>query len=140
MKKTLRIGALAAALLFTLSLPSFGQGRIATISLQKVFDNYWKKAEADAALQEKGAELDKELKGMIEDYRKSRDDFQKLQESASDLVVAAEEREKRKKAAEASPSVKASRPSRASAARPPPRWMKENARCATRSWPKSEPP
>jgi Skp family chaperone for outer membrane proteins len=101
MKKTLRIGALAAALLFTLSLPSFGQGRIATISLQKVFDNYWKKAEADAALQEKGAELDKELKGMIEDYRKSRDDFQKLQESASDLVVAAEEREKRKKAAEA---------------------------------------
>lgn len=101
MKRILLTAALASALLLGLSLPSYGQARIATISLQKVFENYWKKAEADAALQEKGAEMDKEMKSMVEDYRKTRETYQKLQESASDQVVAADEREKRKKAAEA---------------------------------------
>ena len=75
--------------------------RIALIDLQKVFDGYWKTKEADAALKEKAAEMDKQYKSLAEDWQKARDEFQKLATSANDSAVSADERDKRKKSADA---------------------------------------
>ncbi len=83
-----------------LTLPAMGQNKIATIDLRKVFDNYWKRQEAEAALKKRGGDLDKELKGFMDDYKKLQDDYNKLLESANDQSVTPAEREKRKSAAE----------------------------------------
>ncbi|HZV35795.1 MAG TPA: OmpH family outer membrane protein [Verrucomicrobiae bacterium] len=91
-------GLLLACLL---TLPALGQTqKIATIDLRKVFDNYWKRQEAEAALKKRGADFDKELKGFMDDYKKLQDDYNKLLESANDQSVTPEEREKRKTAAQ----------------------------------------
>ena len=101
MNKSLGKIAFLTLLLTTLAVPAFGQVRTATIDLRKVFDNYWKRKEADAQLKERTKEMDKDMKGLIDDYKKLKDDYQKLQSSATDVAVAADERDKRKKAADA---------------------------------------
>ncbi|TAL07362.1 MAG: OmpH family outer membrane protein [Verrucomicrobia bacterium] len=79
---------------------AFGQARIATVDLRKIFDGYWKKKQAMAAMTERGADLEKEAKGLRDDFAKAREDYQKLQSASNDQAVSSEEREKRKKAAE----------------------------------------
>jgi len=83
-----------------MAVPALAEQRIAIIDLRKVFDNYWKRQQAEAALKSTGAEMDKELKGLQEDYQKAQDDYKKLLESANDQSVTSEERDKRKTAAE----------------------------------------
>jgi outer membrane protein len=95
--KKISLGLMLATML---SMPAMAQGRIATIDLRKVFDNYWKRQQAEAALKERGAGMDKELKGFMDDYKKTQDDYNKLLEKANDQSVTPEEREKRKLAAE----------------------------------------
>jgi outer membrane protein len=84
-----------------LSVPVMAESRIATIDLRKVFDNYWKRQQAEAALKERGAELDKEYKSMIDDYNKLKEDYNKIIASSNDQSVTQEERDKRKSSAEA---------------------------------------
>ena len=92
---------LAAVLAGVLTGSAWAQSRIATVDLRKLFDGYWKTKQADAALKERAADLDKEYKGLREDYQKSKEEYQKLLAGANDQAVAAEERDKRKQAAEA---------------------------------------
>ena len=101
MKKTISTFVLATIFLAGLTSPAFAQGKIATVDLRKVFDNYWKTKEADSALKDRAAEMDKEFKDLTEDYKKSKDEYTKLQAQANDQAVSADEREKRKNAAEA---------------------------------------
>lgn len=77
-----------------------GQGRLATIDLRKTFDNYWKTKQADASLKERAADMEKEHKNMLEDYRKAREEYQKMLSGANDQAVSQDERDKRKKTAE----------------------------------------
>jgi outer membrane protein len=79
---------------------ALGQGRIATIDLQKIFDSYWKTKQADGSLKERAADMDKEFKNMVSDFEKVKDEYQKLLNSASDQEVSQDERDKRKKGAE----------------------------------------
>ncbi|SRR5581483_2749561 len=88
-------------LLSFLALPVLGQNRIATVDLRKVFDNYWKRQQAEAAIKERGTELEKEDKAYQDDFAKAKDDYAKLVAAANDQSVTPEEREKRKTAAEA---------------------------------------
>lgn len=74
--------------------------RIATVDLRKVFDNYWKRKQADAAVKERAASMEKEHTSMLADYRKSREEYQNVLASAQDQAVSSEEREKRKRAGE----------------------------------------
>ncbi len=74
--------------------------KIATMDLKRVFDNYWKTKQADATLKERAMDFDKARKGIIEDYQKSNEDYKKLIESANDVAVSSEEKEKRKQYAE----------------------------------------
>ena len=82
------------------ALSASAQGRIATVDLGKIFDGYWKTKQAEAALKDRAADLEKEHKGMVEDYKKGPEEYQKLLASANDQAVSAEEREKRKQSAE----------------------------------------
>src|SRR5262245_53736184 len=77
------------------------QTRLATIDLRKVFDDYHKTKTADAALKDAASELDNERKYTIEGYTKAKEEYEKALPSAGDQAVSADEREKRKKAAEA---------------------------------------
>lgn len=83
-----------------LTAPAFGQSRMATVDLRKLFDNYWKTKQADAALKERAGELDKSHKDMLDDWKKAKDDYAKLLADANDGAVSSEEKDRRKKAAE----------------------------------------
>lgn len=76
------------------------QGRIATIDLRKVFDGYWKTKQADGSLKERAADMEKEHKNMLEDYKKARADYQELVTGAADQAVGQDERDRRKRSAE----------------------------------------
>src|SRR3954463_16136267 len=79
---------------------ALGQGRIATIDLNKAFSNYWKKKEAEATLKDEQADMEKEYKNYVEDVKKSKTDYQKQLDDANDQAVSSEEREKRRKLAD----------------------------------------
>ena len=69
------------------------------IDLRKVFDNYYKTKQADANLKDEAADLEKQRKGMIEEYKKGEDEWKKLLDKSNDQAIAAEERDKNKQAA-----------------------------------------
>lgn len=79
---------------------ALAQSRMATIDLRKVFDNYWRTKQADIALKDRAADMDKDYKGLVDDWKKSKDEYQKLLTAANDQAVSPEEREKRRKSAE----------------------------------------
>ncbi len=88
------------ALLAVLSVPALAQtGKIGTVDMRKLFDGYWKTKQAEAALNDRKAELDKEDHGFIDDLKKSKDEYQKLLDGANDQAISADERDKRKQAA-----------------------------------------
>lgn len=76
------------------------QTRVATVNLRKLFDNYWKTKQADSAFKDRAADLEKERKSMLEEWKKSREDYQKFLTEANDQTLSVEERDKRKKSAE----------------------------------------
>jgi len=98
---------LIGRMVLTMALAGFcgagaqAQTRIATIDGKKVTNGYWKTKEALAALKDRREDLLKELKGLSDDIKKGQEDYKKLIEDANDQAVSPEEREKRKKAAEA---------------------------------------
>jgi len=100
MKSLLRKIVPALLLISLMSASALGQGRIVTVDLRKVFDNYWKTKQADAALKERAADIEKEHKNMLDDWKKAKDDYQSLLTEANNQTLSLEEREKRKKSAE----------------------------------------
>lgn len=101
MKNTVKLILATAALVLVLgATTASAQGRIATVDLKKLFDSYWKTKQADVALKDRGAELEKEFKGMMEEYTKSKDDYKNLTAATTDPAMSDSEREKKKKEAE----------------------------------------
>src|SRR5271157_3346688 len=94
-------GRIVPALLLTLMMSSSGwaQGRIATVDLRKVFDNYWKTKQADAALKDRAADLEKDHKSMLDEWKKAKDEYQGMLTEANNQTLSLEERERRKKSA-----------------------------------------
>jgi outer membrane protein len=91
---------IASGLLFGLAGSLQAQPKIATVDLRKIFEGYYKTKQADAQLRERGADAEKQYKGMLDDYQKANEDYKKLVESANDQAVSSEERDRRKKSAE----------------------------------------
>ena len=92
----------ALLLAFTMIAPvGAAEQKIGLIDLKRVFDGYYKTKQADTQLKERVADSEKVLKGMVEDYQKAQEDYKKLIDSSNDQAVSADEREKRKKNAEA---------------------------------------
>ena len=100
MKSPLRKIVPALLLTFLMCASVWGQGRIATVDLRKVFDNYWKTKQADAALKDRAADIEKEHKSMLEEWKKAKDEYQAALTEANNQNLSIEEREKRKKSAE----------------------------------------
>lgn len=90
--------ALMAASLLTAAVRA--DVKIAVIDLKRVFDNYWKRKQAQAQIDDQKADFEKKFKGMLDDYQKANDEYKKLIDSANDQAVAGDEREKRKGSAE----------------------------------------
>jgi outer membrane protein len=82
------------------SVPAFGQTKIATVDLTKLFHDYYKTKLASAAIQQRADELDKDYGSMAADLKKRSDDYQTLLESANDQAVSQEERDRRRQAAD----------------------------------------
>jgi outer membrane protein len=100
MKKSLY--SLAWLLALTLGLTTaHAQPKIATINLEKAFDGYYKTKQASTVLQERGADYEKTYKGYLDDYEKANEEYKKLLDSANDQAVSTDERDRRKKLAEA---------------------------------------
>jgi outer membrane protein len=99
MKRVLRFVLPAILLMSVFSGPALAQQKIATVDMRKLFDGYWKKKQAETALNDRKAELDKEDRGFLDNLQKTRDEYQKLLDSASDQAISADERDKRKQAA-----------------------------------------
>src|SRR5579872_2905591 len=87
-------------LAFLLAMPAMAQERIATVDMGRVFDKYWKKKEAEAAILQRAEEWKKRLKDLMDDYKKIQEDYVKLRDSANDQSVTPAERDKRKNQAE----------------------------------------
>ena len=60
MRNILRTILPAVLLLTFLSGSALAQSKIATVDLQKLFDNYWKTKQAQAAIQDRVAQLAKD--------------------------------------------------------------------------------
>lgn len=101
MKSPLLRALLLSTLLVALAVPVQAQQKLGCVDLKKLFDGYWKTKQADANLKEQAGGLEKKKKEMVDDYQKAQDEYKKLLDSANDQAVSAEEREKRKKTAEA---------------------------------------
>jgi outer membrane protein len=78
---------------------ALAQTKIATVDLNKLFDNYYKTKLAQAAIQERAAELEKDDKSMKDALKNGEDDYKTLLEQASDQAVSPEERARRQQAA-----------------------------------------
>ena len=83
-----------------LSGSALAQTKVATVDLKKLFDNYYKTKLAQASIQERAAQLDKDDKSMKDDLKKGGDDYQALVQQANDQALSAEERDRRKQAAD----------------------------------------
>jgi outer membrane protein len=83
-----------------LSGSALAQSKIATVDLKKLFDNYYKTKLAQASIQERAAQLDRDDKSMKDDLKKGSDDYQQLLQQANDQALSAEERDRRKQSAD----------------------------------------
>ena len=97
--KLLRTTVLTILLLAFLSVPALAQTKIGTVDLRKLFDGYWKTKQAQAVLNDRKTQLDKDDKSMRDDLKKASEEYQKLLEQANDQAISADERDKRKQAA-----------------------------------------
>jgi len=79
------------------ALPLQAQTKMGVVDLKKVFDGYWRTKQADGQLKERASDFEKARNGLIEDYKKSNEEFRKASETANDPAVSADERERRKK-------------------------------------------
>ena len=100
MKSPLRNIVPALLLVFLMTGSAWGQSRIATVDLRKLFDNYWKTKHADAALKDRAADIEKEHKNMLDEWKKAKEEYSTLLSEANNQTLSLEEREKRKKSAE----------------------------------------
>lgn len=95
------VTALVALSLFAAAPLRAAETKIGLIDLKRIFDGYYKTKQADTQLKERVADSEKVMKGMLDDYQKAQDDYKKLIDSSNDQAVSSEERDRRKKTAEA---------------------------------------
>jgi outer membrane protein len=100
MRNILRTIFPALLLMTFLSGSALAQTKIATVDLKKLFDNYYKTKLAQASIQERAAQLDKDDKSMKDDLKKGGDEYQQLLQQANDQALSAEERDRRKQSAD----------------------------------------
>jgi outer membrane protein len=74
--------------------------KIASVDMKKLFDGYWKTKQATTLLDKERADAVKNLKGMADDIDKAMADYKQLLAQNDDPAISADERAKRKQAAD----------------------------------------
>jgi outer membrane protein len=87
-------------LVTVLSSPALAQTKVATVDMRKLFDNYWKTKRAQASIQERAVQLDKDDASMKADLKKAADEYQQLLTQAKDPAISSDERANRQKDAD----------------------------------------
>jgi outer membrane protein len=106
MKKVFHITTAAAVALALCSIGSQTSAgapadqKIATVDLDKVFNQFYKKQRADLKFKQEAADMDKERKDMVDAGKKQETEWQSLVDKAEDQAASADERAKSKAAAE----------------------------------------
>ncbi len=100
MKIILRTILPAILLMALMGSTALAQTKIATVDLKKLFDNYYKTKLAQANIQERAAQFDRDDKGMKDDLKKGGEEYQKLLQQANDQALSADERDRRKQSAD----------------------------------------
>jgi outer membrane protein len=100
MRNILRTIFPALLLMTFLSGSALAQTKIATVDLKKLFDNYYKTKLAQASIQERAAQLDRDDKSMKDDLKKGGDEYQQLLQQANDQALSGGERDRRKQSAD----------------------------------------
>jgi Skp family chaperone for outer membrane proteins len=102
MKRHIATYLLALMTIAAVAAPSaaMAQGKIAVADLRRLFDSYYKTKQADAALKDEAADIEKERKSMIDTYTKTEDEYKGLIDKANDQAISAEERARAKQSAE----------------------------------------
>jgi outer membrane protein len=99
MKNILRKIFPAVLLLALSSGSALAQTKIATVDLGYAFTNYFKTKLAQASIQDRAAQFDKDDKSMKDDFTKASDEYKQLLEQANDQAISGDERDRRKQAA-----------------------------------------
>jgi len=99
--KNLRLTLLTVVLLAATAFSAAAQTKVANVDMKKIFNGYWKTKQATAALENRKAELRKELKDMADNLEKAQTDYKLLLDQSNDQAISADERDKRKQAATA---------------------------------------
>jgi Skp family chaperone for outer membrane proteins len=99
MKNILRTLFPAVLLLAFMGGTALAQTKIATVNLKTLFDSYWKTKQAQASIQDRATQLDKDDKSMKDDLKKGSEEYQQLLSQANDQAISSDERDKRKQAA-----------------------------------------
>lgn len=89
-----------ALMLLCAATSAMAQGRVATVNLGKLFDDYWKTKQAKAAFEDQKADLEKEGKGMLAELNKGEAEYKTLLAAANDQAISDSERDKKKREAE----------------------------------------
>jgi Skp family chaperone for outer membrane proteins len=96
----IQTGLLAAALLASCSGALAADPKIGIVDMRKVFDNYYKTVQANTAISNEVADMQKSLNTMLAQADKIREAGQKAEAGANDQSIPAEEREKNRKLAQ----------------------------------------
>jgi outer membrane protein len=99
MKNVFRMMVPAVLLLTFLSGSALAQSKVATVDLQKLFDNYWKTRQANAAIQDQLTQQAKDEASWKDDLKKATDKYQQDLAQANDPAISADERDRRKQTA-----------------------------------------
>lgn len=97
--KKLTLVLLTAAVVFGASFSAQAQTKVASVDMKKLFNGYWKFKQSSTILEDRKTSLNKDLKSQTEELAKKQADYKRLLEQASDPLISADEREKRKTAA-----------------------------------------
>jgi outer membrane protein len=91
----LRLAVPGLLLLAALPGSAFAQGRVATVDLGRVLENYFKRRQAEAILKERIDDAAKEEKNMVDDFKKLKDEFDAVFKSINEPALSPAERDKR---------------------------------------------
>ena len=91
----LRLAVPGLLLLAALPGSALAQGRIATVDLGRVLDNYFKKRQAEAILKERIDDADNDIKKMVDDLKKIREEYDAVVKTINEPAISPAERDKR---------------------------------------------
>jgi len=89
---------LAASIFVAAALPASAQIKIATVNMKDLFNGYGKTAQAEAALDNRKADLRKQITDMAAGFKKAQADYKDLQTQAADPAISDAERATRNQA------------------------------------------